>query len=258
MHTYAYEHIRIAKFRQNMELDKRITELAERSRQRQIFTYTDFVNEQTQANIKRAFSPDFVTFYGGTDFAERKIARFGCEVAYDEEFPLKIVEITLLGGRFSKPVTHRDVLGAIMSCGVERDKVGDILVGEHIYAVLYDTICEHIVRELTQIGRNNVEVKIVTTVCDDAKPKFDTVKIPAQSNRLDAITCKLYNLSREKAAELCEQGKLAIDGVPCEKGSRSLKAGETVSARGYGKFRFDGENGQSKKGKTYFIISAYK
>lgn len=240
-----------------MEQEKRIKELYERSNARSIYTYTDFVNETRQAEIKSAYK--YVTFWGGADFAERKIARFGDEksIGYSEDFPLKIIKISLLGGKFASSITHRDVLGAIMACGIERDKVGDIFVAENAYVAVCDTVCEHLLRELTSVGRNNVKTEIANGIDESFAPKTEEKSIPAQSNRLDAIICKLFNISRENAVELVEQGKVFIDGAPCEKSSKQLKENETVSVRGFGKFKFIGENGKSKKGKTYFIVSLY-
>lgn len=260
-------------------LEKHISELAERSKTRQIFTYTDFVNPQTQSEIFNAYKSDFVSFWGGAEFAERKMARFGNaqEIAYKEDFPLTVLKITILnakgerskfllqkttktvsGAKFDKPLTHRDVLGSIMACGVERGKVGDIFVGENIYAVVATTIAEHLLRELTQIGRSSVQTEITNVVDNSFAPTLKGVSVTAQSNRLDAIISKLYNLSRDDAAKLIELGKVYIDGANCDKCARPLKSAETVSVRGYGKFRFDGENGQSKKGKTYFLLNVYK
>lgn len=258
-----------------MDEEKRIRELYDRSVSRSIFTYTDFLNESRQAEIKNYFASarDFslqkttiksacenVTFWGGADFAERKIARFGSEkdIGYSEDFPLKIIKITLLGGKFCAPITHRDVLGAVMSLGVERDKVGDIFVADCAYVIVYDTVAEHVLQQLTSVGRNNVKAEIAAFVDESFASKTEEKSVSAQSNRIDAVVCKLFGIPREKAAELTEQGRLFIDGAPCAKCSRPLKTGETVSVRGFGKFKFIGENGKSKKGKTYFTVELYK
>jgi len=238
--------------------EKRLRELAVRSKTKNIYTYTDFLNESTQREIESEYK-NGVSFWGGADFCERKIARFGDgNVNYTEEFPIKILKISVVGEKFSRKLTHRDVLGTVMSCGIERDKVGDVFVGEKIYVAVYDTIAEHLLREIKRIGPSNVEVELTDSIDGNFAPSFQETFVTAQSNRLDALISKLYNISREAASELISLGKVFVDGVICEKTSASIKPGETVSVRGKGKFRFDGENGTSRKGKTYFKLSVYK
>ena len=50
---------------------------------------------------------------------------------------------------------------------------------------------------------------------------------------------------------------VAINGKVTEKGEKTLKEGDVVTARGFGKFAFVGESGLSKKGKLYVKISVY-
>lgn len=242
-------------------MDKnRTKELAERSLNKNIFVYTDFLNEQHQSELKNAYPQNFVTFWGGAEFAERKIARFGTpdDVSYSEDFPLCVLKIRTLGGKFSTQMSHRDVLGALMALGIVREKVGDIFVSDNsCFAIVHQSIAEFVVQNLTSVGKNNVSVTQETSVDDAFAPQKDVRKFSAQSNRLDAIVCKTFNLSREKACELAATGKIFVDGTPCEKTARVLKVGEKVSVRGYGKFEFVGVCGTSKKGKTYFCVEVY-
>ena len=71
-------------------------------------------------------SSGFLTyrFYGGYEDSERKVLGL---YFYDEieDFPVTALEITF---RKADKLTHRDFLGALMSLGIERDTVGDILV----------------------------------------------------------------------------------------------------------------------------------
>lgn len=239
-------------------VDNRIQELACRARDRNIFVYTDFLNEQAQEEISNAFPADFVNFFGGADFAERKIARFGNanEVGYTEDFPIQLVLIHAKGGKFATAITHRDVLGALMSLGVVREKVGDIFVGDDCVVALHSTVAPLILSELNSVGRNLVDVS-VCQVDTAYAPKTELRNVVAQSNRLDAILSKVYNLSREKAVQLVKLGKVSVNGTPVQKAERALQLGEKVSVRGYGKFEFCGEAGQSKKGKTYFSVKIF-
>ena len=236
--------------------EKRTKELAQRSLNKKIFVFTDFLNEREQQEIKNAFPQDFVTFLGGAEFSERKIARFGYADFAQCETPLCVLKLHPLGGKFSTAMHHRDVLGAIMSLGVVREKVGDVFCQDDCFAVVHKSICKFLQQNLVQVGKNAVEVT-ESEVLSSCAPNLESRQISAQSNRVDALLSKIFALPREKACYLVETGNVAIDGTPCEKSARALKTGEKVSVRGFGKFVFVGEKGTSKKGKTYFEVQIY-
>lgn len=231
--------------------------LAERSEQRNTFVYTDFLEEQDQKIAIRM--QKFATARGGAPFAVRKIVRFGNpeETGYDEPFPLAILQIKPTGGKFATTVTHRDILGAMMNLGVAREKIGDIFANETSYAVVADTLADYFVDNLTKVGRNTVCVTIVPELPDDLAPKTEEKRISAESDRIDCIVAKLYNLSRSAAQTLVADERVKINGEICVKATRSLHVDDVVSVRGYGKFRFVCADGQSKKGKTYYVLEMF-
>ena len=237
--------------------DKTLQRLAERSTDKNIFVFTDFLEEAEQKIAIRM--QKFVTLWGGAEFCTRKVARFGNaqELGYEEPFPIVILQIKPVGGKFAKPFTHRDILGAVMNLGVVREKVGDIFAGETSYIVVYDTIAQYIVDNLNKIGREFVQVTVVETLPDDLAPKFVEKQISAESNRLDAIIARLYNLSREVAQSYIQTERVKINGEVCLKAMKPLKENDVVSVRGYGKFMFVGACGESRKGKTYFAIKLF-
>lgn len=232
--------------------------LAERSKQRSIYVYTDFLEETDQRSV---FTIDKHAFlWGGADFCTRKMARFGTpdEVGYDEEFPIAILQIKLLGGKFATVVTHRDVLGAMMNLGVAREKIGDIFAGSTSYVVVADALAEYFCQNLCQVGKNRVEVSLTSSLPNELAPKTEEKRISSESDRVDAIVARVYNMSRGTAQETIDNELVKINGEICTKPMRSLRTNDTVSVRGYGKFRFCGADGQSKKGKTYFVIQIYR
>ena len=77
------------------------------------------------------------------------------------------------------------------------------------------------------------------------------------SLRTDCVLAAAWRLSRERAAELLRQGLVQVDHLPAEKGDRLLSEGQTVSARGQGKFRLAEVCGPTKKGRTAIIIERY-
>lgn len=69
--------------------------------------------------------------YGGYDMSERQMAAFLPDALYYTHFyPIQILKIEPLQKKFAESLTHRDYLGAILNLGIDRSKIGDILVTE--------------------------------------------------------------------------------------------------------------------------------
>jgi RNA-binding protein YlmH len=244
----------------NEERLKRIKELESRSFERGIFTFSDFMSPTSLYEATSILKVGKYTVFGGEEFAERKMFRFGDmnDFGYEEPFPITVLKISLQGGKFASPISHRDVLGAVLNLGIERQKLGDIFVnGNFSYIIADKLVAELIKEELKTVGRNKVEVSEVERVPSEFAPSKKQMQFSVASNRVDAVLCKAYSLSREDGANLFNKGFVAINGKPCESPSKPLKEGDVVTARGYGKLIFEGEGGLSKKGKLYVTISRF-
>ena len=238
----------------------RIKELESRSFERGMFTFSDFLSPTSLFEATEMLKKGCFTVFGGVEYAERKMIRFGNsqDLGYEEEFPITILKITLVGGKFASPVTHRDVLGAIMGLGIERQKVGDIFVsGNFAYVISHETVAKLILLSLDSVGRNKVSVEEIDALPLDLAPKTTNQRFSVSSNRADAIICKVFNLPREDGKQLFLKQLVFINGKPIDNSSKPIREGETVTVRGYGKFAFIKEDGQSKKGKQYVEIEQF-
>ena len=114
-------------------LASRLKELSKRSYNRGIWTYSDFLTMAEQALVSLSAENEF-ELVGGFDAAERRLVIFGSEdsCGYQFEPPIKVVKIEPVSKKFSDALTHRDFLGAIMSLGIKREVLGDIVVRENI------------------------------------------------------------------------------------------------------------------------------
>lgn len=237
--------------------EKQILRLAQRSIDKNMYVYTDFLEESDQKIAIRM--QKFATSFGGADFSTRKIVRFGNpdDIGYDEPFPLRIISIKPTGGKFATPLTHRDILGALMNLGLAREKIGDIFASDISYVVVYDTVAKFICDTLNKIGRNYVDVCEIDQLPPSLSPKTVTKSVVADSERLDVIVCRTFNISRESAQELIAEQLVKVNGEVVAKNMRPLNEGDIVSLRGKGKFRFVGAEGTSRKGKTYFKVEVF-
>ena len=239
------------------EFEKRILELSSRADSRGFYTFTDFLNPTEQSALLNMRLPVPVTLYGGAEQCERRMARFG-DFGFVQDFPLTVVKITTTGKKFATRLTHRDYLGAMLNLGIDRSKVGDIFTdGAEAYVALHEALAPFITQNLNKVGGNSVEAVTVEAVPKGFLPKTEEVRLPVASVRLDAVVCKIYNLSRESGAELVRRGLVSVNGRTTESGGYALKEGEVIAVRGYGKFKFVSECGASAKGKPYVLIEKY-
>ena len=66
---------------------------------------------------------------GGTESAERRIVVFpGDGDGFSPKLPIVILEVMPLTEKYAEELSHRDVLGAMMSLGIDRSLTGDILL----------------------------------------------------------------------------------------------------------------------------------
>ncbi len=236
--------------------ENRAKELAERAEMKGICTFSDFLNLKEQKDIRDTYPSDFISFGGGTDIAERKIARFGTSCV-NNDFPISVLKIQITDGKFASKITHRDVLGALMGLQIAREKIGDIFVGQDCYAVLHDSVANFVAQNLDGVGKNTVKTQFVDQIPTEYFPQKEEKIIALTSNRLDAVLSKVFNLSREQAAQLIALQKVFVDGIVCEKATKTLKYKENVSVRGYGKFTFGTQLGTTRKGKYQFSVFVF-
>ena len=76
--------------------------------------------------------------------------------------------------------------------------------------------------------------------------------------RLDGVVSAGFRISRTLAAQAITSGKVAVDGLPCEKPDKSVAEGSKISLRGSGKIKLEKVNGQTKKGRISVELHRYK
>lgn len=246
------------------QLKNRFRDLANKSFQQGIFTFTGFLglSEQDtfwQEEPKLRYAG--CTLNGGLEGADRCVIRFGNaeELGYEIPFPIVCIHIQPLQQKFADALSHRDFLGALMNLGIERSTIGDIKVGEkQAYLFCLDSIADYICENLNKIKHTNVKCTVTEDFESIPEEAPELVNVQVQSLRADALLSKTYNLSREKSLELFRAGKVYVNGRLCENNSRQIKVGETVNARGYGKFTLRGEPRETRKGKLAAEVAVYR
>lgn len=175
-----------------------------------------------------------------------------------EMFPLCIFEIKSLQKALN--FNHRDVLGAILSMGIERKVVGDIIVNEDkAYFVIESLFESMMLHEFPPIKHQTFSINKLDDfqLTRHLRPKFEEIKGSLSSIRLDSVVKLCINESRTKAQILIEKGLVFINQEEICKTTRNVEENDIISIRGYGKFRLIQIGQISKKGKTAVVIYRY-
>ena len=243
-------------------IKKRLAELADRSYSKGQFTFTQFLNMAELSvfyEMQKVLHYAKPTVYGGYDGAERAVIRFGDpeELGYEEAFPMDLLEISPVAEKFADDLTHRDFLGALMSMGIERELLGDIIVtGKKAYLFCMSHISGFLTDNLTSVKHTTVSVRRSEPeeFQNDYHGFENEKQIQVQSERCDAVIAKVYNLSRSEAMEYFRQKKVFVNGRINENTSLMLKEGDCVTVRGFGRFRLKTKGGLTRKGKQNLSI----
>ena len=244
-------------------LKNRFLELARKSYNSDIFTFTDFLGLAEQAvfsEVKSKIYPTCYTEFGGTDGTERVMIRFGSpdELGYDVPFPIVTLKIEPLSQKFADKLTHRDFLGTILGLGIERAKLGDIVIINNVgYVFASRDIADYILRELSRITHTDVKVSVIDELPEGSLYRTEEKRIQLSSERVDAVIAKAFCLSRDDAQSLFKRGLVFVSGKEISSPSYTPKIGDVISARGYGRLIYKGQDSTTKKGKLNVKIEMY-
>lgn len=220
--------------------------------------FFSFLSERKQALAKNHLQSVYFnnySFFGGYENSERKVLG----LFYDEpenKFPISAIEFRY---RKCDKLSHRDFLGVLMSLGIERETIGDILVedGRSVVFVKKE-LKDYIVSQIYKIG--NVGVKI----CDADVSKlpagrgFDEASYTVSSLRLDNIVASITNLSREKTKTLILSGNVSHNFLQTQNISQQVTCGDTIIVRGKGKYILNAVLGETRKGRIKVSIIHFR
>lgn len=186
--------------------------------------------------------------------AERRMISFNN--IYNIDYPIKVLEIKNKSN-FSN-LRHKDYLGSILSLGIERSKLGDIVVkGNRAYLPIVEEISDYVKCNLTYIGKSPVEINILDNLSDIPSVDFEEIVINVSSLRVDSVVAKIANISRSKSIEIIDSGKVLVDYVKAKDKSQELVEGTRLTIRGSGKYIIGEIIGETRSGKKRIIIKKY-
>ena len=199
--------------------------------------------------------------FGGYEGAERQMLVFLPEyldetILDSDESPLVCLRATFYEG--DSP-SHRDFLGALMGAGIAREVLGDICVGKDSCDFFVTAeIAPYILQNFISAGRAKLRIsQIPLSEVQVPEPEVKQIKDTLASLRLDSVISSGFRIGRSLAAQYVCAGKVAINGLPCEKPDKAVTEGDKISLRGMGKIMLRSVGGQTKKGRISVVIDRY-
>lgn len=154
---------------------------------------------------------------------------------------------------------HSQLLGSLLSVGIERSRFGDIqLTEEAVQFAVAQEVSEYIHVHFTQVGKVKVSVEPVLNTEDfiNVKEEWTEELHIVSSLRLDVVVAALTNSSRAKASSLIKAEKVKVNWAMIDQQAFEVEEYDVLSIRGYGRFRIMSIEGRTKKDKIRVMIGA--
>lgn len=247
---------------QNNEEDKlliaKITDKIKISKAQSKITNSYFLNEFQIGMLEKQLlkmQEKQYFFFGGYEEALRKIL-----VTYPDKLEKDTVIENIndiinaikieLPNEIKGQLKHKDYLGTLMSFGLARERIGDIIVyNNRAYIIVLRENAEYIKNSFEQ-ERKFKKAKIEIVNLSKIEPKlieFDNINISVNSLRLDNIISEILKTSRKKAQEYLEQEKVYINYSEETKNTKTIKEKDVLVIRGNGKYIIESFLGKNKK-----------
>jgi photosystem II S4 domain protein len=247
---------------ENRDLIARVIDLAQQSIKTWEVVCTDFLSPPELSEVERIFNrltEVQILPFGGYPQAERKRVAIAREEIPLDQSMVSLIPVEILGNFLFDSATHRDFLGALLGCGIVREKTGDIIVlGEQgAQAMVVPELLEYLQTHLTQV--RSVPVKVNVIPFDQLKirePKKKELTTVEASLRLDALASAGFGMSRSKMVDLISGGDVRVNWHDITQPSHNLKVGDLVAIRGKGRLEI-GEIAITKKERYRVNLTRY-
>lgn len=241
---------------------RRMEELADAAYSRGIVTFSDFLDLY---ELHMIHGIDWrghgvtVAHSGGYDSAERQIAAFLPDaLLFEWQYPWKCLKVLPAAPKFAETLTHRDYLGSILGLGIERCKIGDILVkGNEACFFCQERMADFLLQELRTVRHTSVTVEACDFQEQGFRPEEEEITGTVASVRLDSVISLAFSISRSSTAPLIEGGKVFVNGKLITSNGYHLNEGDLISVRGQGKFRYGSMMNQTEKGRKLINLFRY-
>lgn len=221
--------------------------------------FFSFISERKQIvakNYLKSVCFDNYAFFGGYKNSERKVLGLFFDEPNEDDFPVSPIVF-----RFRKcdKLSHRDFLGALMSLGIERETVGDILIEDSRCVVFVKSeLKDYITSQIFKVGNVGISFDTYDPVNLPCGRGFEEDSYTVSSLRLDNIIAAITGLSRDKTKTLILSGCISVNFVPTQNVSQIINNDTVLTIRGRGKFILNDITGKTKKGRIRISVLHYR
>lgn len=196
-------------------------------------------------------------FKGLNEESEKKIIAIAPKDFPEEyiSFPVKYFKIIKKSKFIS--LEHKHYLGSILSLGIKREILGDLIVKDEIcYAIIIDDMFNFLKENLEKINSSPIEI---LEILEDEVPRseFREITITLTSLRLDSVVAELTNLSRTASVSYIALGNVQLNYEVEKDKSHKIEIGDVLIIKKYGKFIIFENKGLNKKDKIKILIKKY-
>lgn len=248
-HIDIYQHFR----KEEHELIDQLIDKCYRANEQFAPVLTSFLDPRGQYILNvvvGSFQDLEVTFYGGP-FAERQRAIIAPDYFQPEVEDFEIILFEIDYPQKFVTLQHQHVLGTIMSLGIERDQLGDIVVDESIQFTLTKQLESYIMLELNKIKGAAVKLNAIS-IKDmiQSKENWHSFETTVSGLRLDVVLKEMIRKSRSISKQLIEKKRVKVNHTIIDSADFQLDKGDLLSIQGYGRAMIVDIGGKTKKDKT--------
>lgn len=245
----------------NKYLYNKIKGMAESSENKYDVKFTFFLDERQVIQAEKILKFEHIEnyeLYGGYDEAKRKVLCIYPKY-YEikkEEYPFKRLEFLF---RQENKLTHRDFLGVLMSLGIKRETIGDIIVKDGQAIVMaYKTICEPIINEVKNVGKTGVVIReLDSNYIIEVNQQYEKTEGTVSSLRADSVVAMSIKQSRSKVNAMIKAAGIDVNNLHINEPDAEIKEGYIYSVKGYGKYILSEVKGLTKKQRLKIVVLKY-
>ena len=154
---------------------------------------------------------------------------------------------------------HADILGTLFSLGIDEHLFGDIIIwNNHYYFYTFKYMNTYFEMELKKIRNANISLieKDIHILCE-YKPDFEEITIINSSLRIDSVIAKIIHTNRDTVKDLIKDKKIVYNYELLNNCTKNIQINDTFSIRKFGKYKFVGIDGNTKKDNLILKIHKY-
>ncbi|NLJ80718.1 MAG: photosystem II S4 domain protein [Firmicutes bacterium] len=245
-----------------LALGRKAIDLARRSAQVNKPQATDFLDpyeRKVAKSVLGSFPEVGVLHFGGYKKAERARVLIYPRFYLTETIPSPIKVLEAKGNFSFAETTHRDFLGSLLATGLERGKIGDLLVlPQGCQVVVAREIADYLFTNWSRVRKVPIEVGEIDPQQLAVEPeRIKEIKATVASLRLDAVAAEGFGTSRTKMVREIKSEKLKVNWKLVSNPALSVAQGDMLSFRGRGRVLIHAVGGKTRKGRLNLVLHRY-